>query len=427
MNKQEFVEYLRTPNHLNAQTLVELESVIEDYPYFQSARTLLAKGSKQVNPKKAGHHINMAAIYATDRMLLKRYLSGELIFLNRPDIHESHEAELDHDVSEVLKTNKIEKAQVRASRESEVPPKKKRILPPSSDESELTSSTDSELDGLIEDIYKEMEALKVNRAKLNEIENRLAEDEAVNDALQRVHLIASPQEAPEPSSATEKATAYTEEKDPATPEAIQDEVSEEHTPDDVTFELEDNLVEFEDSEDVLTAPEEVTPAEEETPLLPEEAKVTPASTLRENPKESPHTDEDQSKDEQTILQKPSLSRSARVRKADVPDTPYQAPANVPEVPKISVKDHKAEQSQIIANFIRNNPSIGPADSNKAKNDADLSTNSTALHPDIASEYLAEIYLQQGRKERAIQIYEALVVKYPEKSVYFADIIKKLNE
>ena len=83
---------------------------------------------------------------------------------------------------------------------------------------------------------------------------------------------------------------------------------------------------------------------------------------------------------------------------------------------------------IVKKTIKTNPSISPADGAKIKvSSDDLSTGSSELHPDIASEYLAEIYLEQGSHDRAIQIYEALIVRFPEKSVYFADIIKKINE
>ena len=46
---------------------------------------------------------------------------------------------------------------------------------------------------------------------------------------------------------------------------------------------------------------------------------------------------------------------------------------------------------------------------------------------LASEYLAEIYLKQGNKKRAIEIYEVLSLKYPEKSGFFADQIRAIKE
>lgn len=53
---------------------------------------------------------------------------------------------------------------------------------------------------------------------------------------------------------------------------------------------------------------------------------------------------------------------------------------------------------------------------------DISAASVAEDSEIATETLAEIYLAQGLPERALEIYYKLSLKYPEKSVYFANLI-----
>ena len=45
----------------------------------------------------------------------------------------------------------------------------------------------------------------------------------------------------------------------------------------------------------------------------------------------------------------------------------------------------------------------------------------------ASETLARIYADQGLYDRAIAVYEKLILLYPEKSAYFAALIDKLNQ
>lgn len=46
--------------------------------------------------------------------------------------------------------------------------------------------------------------------------------------------------------------------------------------------------------------------------------------------------------------------------------------------------------------------------------------------DLVSEELAEVYLQQGLKMEALAIYRRLSLLNPEKSVYFAEIIQRLE-
>ena len=46
--------------------------------------------------------------------------------------------------------------------------------------------------------------------------------------------------------------------------------------------------------------------------------------------------------------------------------------------------------------------------------------------DLASEELAEIYLSQGLKDMAKETYRKLSLLNPEKSVYFAELIAKIE-
>ena len=58
--------------------------------------------------------------------------------------------------------------------------------------------------------------------------------------------------------------------------------------------------------------------------------------------------------------------------------------------------------------------------------ADLSMRSTQAESDLASESLARILAGQGKLERAISVYERLMVRQPEKSAYFAVQIELLR-
>lgn len=46
---------------------------------------------------------------------------------------------------------------------------------------------------------------------------------------------------------------------------------------------------------------------------------------------------------------------------------------------------------------------------------------------ICTEAMAKIYIRQGLHQRAIDIYEKLILLYPEKSAYFASLIEKVKK
>lgn len=84
---------------------------------------------------------------------------------------------------------------------------------------------------------------------------------------------------------------------------------------------------------------------------------------------------------------------------------------------------------LIDKFLRSQPRIknaqrpAPTDSPQA----DLSVRSTSATPSLASESLAKILVKQGKIERAIEIYEQLMLRQPEKKAYFAAQIDLLNQ
>ncbi len=65
--------------------------------------------------------------------------------------------------------------------------------------------------------------------------------------------------------------------------------------------------------------------------------------------------------------------------------------------------------------------------NKEAQAADLAAKSIEEQQEVASETLALILARQGHREKAIRMYEQLILKIPEKSAYFAAQIQKLKQ
>jgi tetratricopeptide (TPR) repeat protein len=88
------------------------------------------------------------------------------------------------------------------------------------------------------------------------------------------------------------------------------------------------------------------------------------------------------------------------------------------------------QLEIIEKFIVAEPRIQPIRGimGQQSNDEieDLSITSTIMPINTITEAFAKIFIKQGQFEKAIQVYEELSLKKPEKSTYFADKIEEIK-
>jgi hypothetical protein len=94
---------------------------------------------------------------------------------------------------------------------------------------------------------------------------------------------------------------------------------------------------------------------------------------------------------------------------------------------VPVKSKKHEQADLIDKFIIANPRIEPVRDKSDTPAEDMSRSLTEEKGSFITETLAKIYVNQGYYSKAIEIYERLSLKFPEKSSYFATQIEKVRE
>ena len=85
---------------------------------------------------------------------------------------------------------------------------------------------------------------------------------------------------------------------------------------------------------------------------------------------------------------------------------------------------KQKKIEIIDKFIEANPRISPV-KETTKPPANISK-SVEEPTHLMTETLAKVYLEQKKYTKAIQAYEILILKYPEKSSFFADRINEIK-
>ena len=95
-----------------------------------------------------------------------------------------------------------------------------------------------------------------------------------------------------------------------------------------------------------------------------------------------------------------------------------------EEKQLEVSSELEKKFDLIEKFIELNPKIP-----QAKDSTSVPANvakSNEMPSSIMTETLAQIYLEQKKYTKAIQAYDILILKYPEKSSFFADRIKNIK-
>lgn len=96
---------------------------------------------------------------------------------------------------------------------------------------------------------------------------------------------------------------------------------------------------------------------------------------------------------------------------------------VREEVKPSANDEKKKKLDLIDRFIENNPKIPPVSKDTQTQPVAAFSEDTSS---LMTETLARVYLEQKKYSKAIQAYEILILKYPEKSSFFADRISDIK-
>jgi hypothetical protein len=106
------------------------------------------------------------------------------------------------------------------------------------------------------------------------------------------------------------------------------------------------------------------------------------------------------------------------------DDPVEPPQDKEKTGK-EIEPEKTKQ-ELLDEFIKKQPSISRGKESFFSAET-AAKKSIVDQENIVSETLAKIYFDQHYFEKAINIYEKLSLKYPEKSIYFAALIEKAKK
>jgi len=91
MNKNEYIKILQNPSEINKDQIGFINSLIKDFPYFQSSRAIYLKVLKQSKNFKYNQELKLTAAYTTDRSILFDFITSnefqqEKIVFNKNEI-----------------------------------------------------------------------------------------------------------------------------------------------------------------------------------------------------------------------------------------------------------------------------------------------------------------------------------------------------
>ena len=87
MKTSDFTYLLHHPSALNKEQVSQVSAIIEEFPYFQSARALYLKGLKDLGSFKYNQELKTTAAYTTDRSVLFDFITSEVFLQNDISTH----------------------------------------------------------------------------------------------------------------------------------------------------------------------------------------------------------------------------------------------------------------------------------------------------------------------------------------------------
>ncbi|WP_248724063.1 hypothetical protein [Seonamhaeicola sp. ML3] len=87
MNSSDFIDILQHPQDITNQQADAVKSIIDEFPYFQSARAVYLKGLKNQNSFKYNQELKTTAAYTTDRSILFEFITSEAFVQNEISEH----------------------------------------------------------------------------------------------------------------------------------------------------------------------------------------------------------------------------------------------------------------------------------------------------------------------------------------------------
>ncbi|HBF88922.1 MAG TPA: hypothetical protein DDX39_09800 [Bacteroidales bacterium] len=422
MNKEQFLNYIDNPDKLNQESLQELQTLVDEYPYFQLAQMLYTKNLHNLEDIKYDKQLKVASIYINNREKLYFLINSlpKTIINENLDIHTNNTEEICVEQIPVLdKVEEKEDAFIITQPEEKI-----------EHNDEILETI--EISDLSVEIPKFEEKIKIiiERPTIEDNEILVREADIIkmsiaDEILQRVENIRSTNEIEKKESIADIILRKSAESKIQKAQKIEENST--------TQEFNDFI--FPQTETV-SEKQEIKPIEEDSISSVNTSDFENTNLIGEK---------DFVKIEEAIVHENSIENNSDKIETKIPSgiiseqekefsfsewlniVTKKAPEKINLNKKIE-KDisPKEKNMQLIDKFIKEEPRIKPKFETAFKQE-DISVKSAIPEDNLITETLAKIYIKQEHYEKAISIYEKLSLKNSENYAYFAIQIEKIKE
>jgi tetratricopeptide (TPR) repeat protein len=362
MNKADLSKYLRNPENLDERSVSEVDLLKDDFPYFQTAYLLATKNHHNISSPDFDQILHLSAAYVSDRRVLYDLLYNQKITTTRPEGERP-----------VVSANRIIKDSLKDN---------------------ISDTLDSQLQNLDKSDYEKMELIPEVAI---DVRKEYGEGIELDDLNFKLKPLPDEEDLSGQESTEEIIT-------------IEEEIREKpvkHEPE--ILELEDQAFNPVDPE-TEKAPDGSVPVTENQPEQITLAGIKEDDSIEFDLEENVTKDSEQHTFTgwlKTLDDKVSPGITGETDEST--DKSGKKPSNI----------------DLIDNFInKGTRKIVPPD-DKADT-VDISEASVMEHDGFITDTLAKIYVKQGYYAKAIFAYEKLILKFPEKSSYFAAQIEEIR-
>jgi len=477
MNVTDYTYLMNKPDAITEKQADALGSVLNEFPYFQSARALRLKGLYSQNSFKYNYALKVTAAYTTDRSVLFDFITSEAFTAIQSEYYDRKLQDLleikvvDSEIISVQEDKKITEVKIDPIEQSILNSIKEATSGNFKEVTEIEEKPILVIDESVVDneepvISADPTVIDEEPVTPEEAKIELIDEQAILDSFKEVTAA----DLDEPLNSEEpKIEIITE-------EAILDSFTEVETPTEESVETEEKETETIFEEPVIIPAKEATrtffeevvddeipevridPIEESiyislqeaTTVIFEEAKKeeeTPVEAVKEEEKPEiikvPETVKIAEENLEigkpldfSVSEKHSFQEWLQLARTEPIDRTVEGPKEEPKkqtaektaepvVQPAIIDEEKKKKAEIINKFIETNPKISPIKQTAITPAVQFDINKEE-NSYLMTETLARVYLEQKKYTKAIQAYEILILKYPEKISFFADRISDIK-